>query len=107
MTTLTIDPQRLKTVRKARKLGRPKLVKLVSFTERQLIKLETAKTATLPAPAVLRLATELLIPTQALTGELPLIEEDLKPKSTCGCCGPAQTSQQVYARHRGVAIVHF
>ncbi len=107
MTTLTIDPQRLKTMRKASRLGRSKLVKLVSFTERQLIKLETAKTATLPAPTVLRLATELLIPTQALTGELPLIEEDLKPKSTCGSCGPAQKSQQVYARHRGVAIVHF
>ncbi|MBE1291004.1 MAG: XRE family transcriptional regulator [Rhodobacteraceae bacterium] len=89
MTTLTIDPQRIKTVRKARKLGRPKLAKLVSLTERQLTKLETVKTATLPEPAVLRLATALQIPTQALTGELPLIEDDLKPKSTCtsGCCG--------------------
>ncbi len=48
MTTLTIDPLRLKTVRKARKLGRPKLAKLVSLTERQLTKLETAKTAPLP-----------------------------------------------------------
>lgn len=63
MTTLTIDPQRLKTVRKARKLGRPKLAKLVSLTERQLTKLETAKTATLPEPAAVRLAAALQIPT--------------------------------------------
>ncbi len=47
MTTLTIDAARLKTVRKARKIGRPKLAKLVGLTERQLAKLETGTTAPL------------------------------------------------------------
>ncbi|WP_270727177.1 helix-turn-helix domain-containing protein [Shimia sp. Alg240-R146] len=89
MTTLSIDPQRLKTVRKARKLGRSKLAKMGGITERQLTKLETSKAASLPEPAASRLAAALQIPTQALTGELPLIEDDLQPKSTCtsGCCG--------------------
>ncbi|KPA21445.1 hypothetical protein shim_21500 [Shimia sp. SK013] len=70
------------------KLGRPKLEKLVSLSERQLTKLQTAKTANQPEPAF-RLPTTLQIPTQALTGELPLIDDDLQPKSTCtnGCCG--------------------
>ncbi|WP_422050975.1 helix-turn-helix domain-containing protein [Shimia sp.] len=90
MTELTIDPQRLKSVRKARKLGRPKLAKLTSLTERQLTKLETAsKGAALPEATVIRIAGALGIPALALTGELPLIEDDLQPAaktSSCSCC---------------------
>ncbi|MBO9402723.1 helix-turn-helix transcriptional regulator [Shimia sp. R9_1] len=90
MTELTIDPQRLKSVRKARKLGRPKLAKLTSLTERQLTKLETAsKGAALPETTVIRIAGALGIPALALTGELPLIEDDLQPAaktSSCSCC---------------------
>lgn len=91
MTELTIDPQRLKSVRKARKLGRPKLAKLTSLTERQLTKLETAsKGAALPEATVIRIAGALGIPALALTGELPLIEDDLlqpvAKTSSCSCC---------------------
>ncbi|MCP4821767.1 MAG: helix-turn-helix transcriptional regulator [Shimia sp.] len=91
MTTLTIDAARLKTVRKARKIGRPKLAKLVGLTERQLAKLETGTTAPLAEATLDRLSSALSIPVPALTGDLPLIGEDLQPaqKSTCtsGCCG--------------------
>ncbi len=62
MTTLTIDPQRLKTVRKARKLGRPKLAKLVSLTERQLTKLAIAKTGPCQPHIGLRLPDVLQTP---------------------------------------------
>ncbi|MBO9475185.1 helix-turn-helix transcriptional regulator [Shimia sp. R10_1] len=94
MTALTLDPQRLKTVRKARKLGRPKLAKLVGLTERQLTKLETASNgAALPEATLIRIATALQIPAPALTGELPLGEDTLEPVqpisqgSSCSCCG--------------------
>ncbi|MCG7492694.1 helix-turn-helix transcriptional regulator [Thalassobius sp. Cn5-15] len=93
MTTLTIDPQRLKTLRKARKLGRPKLAKLVGMTERQITKLETAVAGPATAmaePAADRLAAALHIPTLVLTGELALIDEDLQQvqnSCTSGCCG--------------------
>ncbi|MBO9477846.1 helix-turn-helix transcriptional regulator [Shimia sp. R11_0] len=94
MTVLTIDPQRLNTVRKARKIGRPKLAKLVGLTERQLTKLETASTSvTLPEATLIRIATVLQIPAPALTGELPLGEGNLEPvqpiahSSSCSCCG--------------------
>nr|WP_247738897.1 helix-turn-helix domain-containing protein [Shimia sp. R9_2] len=80
----------MKSVRKARKLGRPKLAKLTSLTERQLTKLETASNgAVLPEATVIRIAGALGIPALALTGELPLIEDDLQPvakTSSCSCC---------------------
>ncbi|TCL09347.1 hypothetical protein BXY66_1392 [Shimia isoporae] len=92
MTALSIDASRLKTLRKARKIGRPKLAKLSGLTERQLAKLESSSGFTpLPEPTVAKLSAALQIPTPALTGELPLIDDDLQPaqKSTCtsGCCG--------------------
>jgi len=91
MTEVLIDPQRLKTVRKARKVGRAKLAKGTRLTERQLTKLETAKAPIAVSELALdRMAHVLQIPVQALTGELPLIEDDLKPvEKTCtsGCCG--------------------
>lgn len=92
MTVHTIDPERLKTLRKARKIGRPKLAKLSGLTERQLAKLEASsdRGAALPDAVLGRLSTALQIPALALTGELPLIDTDLQPaaKPTCasGCC---------------------
>ncbi|MCF2904073.1 helix-turn-helix domain-containing protein [Octadecabacter sp. CECT 8868] len=89
MTSETILADRLKSVRKARKIGRPKLAKLSGLTERQLAKLET-KGAAVPEPVLSNLAEALHITPLALTGALPLIDEDLQPAaSTCtsGCCG--------------------
>ncbi|MGR3713635.1 MAG: helix-turn-helix domain-containing protein [Shimia sp.] len=89
MTALTLDSDRLKTVRKARKIGRPKLAKLTGLTERQLAKLEGNGGTSVPEAAVTRLSEVLQIPVMALTGELALIDDDLKPaQSTCtsGCC---------------------
>ncbi|AKS45920.1 Helix-turn-helix domain-containing protein [Octadecabacter temperatus] len=87
MTTETILADRLKSVRKARKIGHPKLAKLSGLTERQLAKMET-KGAELPDAVLVSLADALKITPLALTGALPLIDADLKPASTCtsGCC---------------------
>lgn len=90
MTDLSIDAARLKPLRTARKIGRPKLAKLVGLTERQLSKLEATKgAANLPEITVEKLSIALQVPTPALTGDLPLIEDDLQPaqKSSCSCCG--------------------
>lgn len=92
MTGQILDADRLKTVRKARKLGRPRLARLAGLTERQVTRLEGAGTAVGLGPdAVLRLSAALQIPAEALTGALPLSEDDLSPasQSTCtsGCCG--------------------
>ena len=88
MTTIAIMPDRLKTVRKARKIGRPKLAKMSGLSERQLARLETTKGLGLPDDFLIRLADALHITPLALTGELDLIDEDLTPSSTCtkGCC---------------------
>jgi len=43
MLELEIKSERLKAVRKARKIGRPKLAKQVGITERQLTKIETSE----------------------------------------------------------------
>lgn len=89
MTQVSILPDRVKTLRKARKIGRPKLAKLTGLTERQLTKLESSAGTDLPEPSVERLADALNITPMVLTGELALLDEDLKPASTCtsGCCG--------------------
>lgn len=42
MTENRLDPARLKTIRKARKIGRPKLARLAGMTERQIARLEGA-----------------------------------------------------------------
>lgn len=93
MTAVVIDASTLKTVRKARKIGRPKLAKLAGLTERQIARLEGAgsSTGTLPSDTVLRLAGALQVPAETLTGDLALIDDDLVPasekKCTSGCCG--------------------
>ena len=88
MTSNAILPDRLKTIRKARKIGRPNLAKLAGLTERQLAKLETNTGLGLPGASLLRLADALNTTPLALTGELDLIDDDLKPASSCrkGCC---------------------
>jgi len=90
MTAMTIDASRLKTIRKARKIGRPKLAKLSGLTERQVAKLEGAS-GDLPEKTVEKLSSVLQVPSLVLTGDLPLSDSDFAPatKSTCtsGCCG--------------------
>ncbi|MBE1283829.1 MAG: helix-turn-helix domain-containing protein [Rhodobacteraceae bacterium] len=91
MTGIAIDATRLKTIRKARKIGRPKLAKLAGVSERQLAKLEGANGPLLSEAVLRRLSEALQIPLPTLTGEFPLIEEDLEPVAaqpkSCSCCG--------------------
>jgi len=90
MTELTIDTDRLKAIRKARKIGRPKLAKLSGLTERKLAKIEIGQERILTEALVLKLSDALRVPSQTLTGEFPLTGDDLKQinGSTCtnGCC---------------------
>ncbi|MCT4553207.1 MAG: helix-turn-helix domain-containing protein [Pelagimonas sp.] len=93
MTSVQIDADRLKTLRKARKLGRPKLAKLAGLTERQITRLESGAEAkgALPDATLARLALVLQVPEEALSGVLPLSEADLGPipastGSSCSCC---------------------
>jgi transcriptional regulator with XRE-family HTH domain len=90
MLQVEIKAGRLKEIRKARKIGRPKLAKEAGITERQLAKIETSKTAKLSKSEVTRLSQVLQIPSMTLTGEFPVSAKDLQPiyKSQCtsGCC---------------------
>ena len=91
MAGSAIDPERLKTSRKARKIGRPRLARMSGLTERQLAKLESNQALGLTAAKAARLSCTLNVPVLALTGELPLISDDLETMAsqTCtnGCCG--------------------
>ena len=89
MSATAILPERLKTVRKARKIGRTKLAKMSGMTECALTKLETGKENSLAAASLEQLADALQITPFVLTGELALSDSDMKPASTCksGCCG--------------------
>ncbi|GIT91066.1 hypothetical protein JANAI62_15210 [Jannaschia pagri] len=91
MTETNVLAERVKTIRKARKIGRPKLSKLVGVTERQVTRIETGQMPVLPEALALRLSDALQVPVQALTGDVPLTDADLTeaPVSTCtsGCCG--------------------
>lgn len=91
MTELTIDTNRLKTIRKARKIGRPKLAKLSGLTERRLAKIEAGEQAVLSEALVLKISDVLKVPSPTLTGQFPLTEDDLKqdvgPSCSNGCCG--------------------
>jgi transcriptional regulator with XRE-family HTH domain len=88
---IKIDSERLKAIRKGRKIGRPKLAKLSGMTERKLAKIEAETLSILPQSTVAKLADALHVPEPPLTGEVRLTQEDLNPiaKSTCtsGCCG--------------------
>ena len=91
MSTVTVSSDRLKTIRTARKIGRPKLAKMAGMTERQIAKIEVGAASDIPTAAVMRISSALQVPMQTLTGELQLIDEDLEPASskacTNGCCG--------------------
>lgn len=93
MTDLILDAENLKTVRKARKIGRPKLAKMVGLTERQIARLEGSggAQANVSDAAMDRIAAALQVPLGTLTGHLDLIDGDLVPASektcTSGCCG--------------------
>lgn len=88
---IKIDSERLKAIRKGRKIGRPKLAKLSGMTERKLAKIEAENLSILPQSTVAKLSDALQVPEPTLTGDFPLTQEDLNPiaKSTCtsGCCG--------------------
>ena len=90
MLHVEIKTGRLKEIRKARKIGRPKLAKQVGITERQLAKSETSETAKMSTNEVSRLSHALQIPSMTLTGELPVTHSDLQPiyrsQCTSGCC---------------------
>ena len=90
MLQVEIKTGRLKEIRKARKIGRPKLAKQVGITERQLAKIETSETAKISKNEISRLSHALQIPSMTLTGELQVTESDLqpiyKPHCTSGCC---------------------
>lgn len=88
---LTIDAAALKSVRKARKLGRPRLAREVGVTERQIARLEgvgPAREGVAP-DLVFKLSAALEISTDVLIGEQALHDLDLAPraKSSCSCCG--------------------
>lgn len=91
MPSIAIEPARVKTIRKARKFGRPKLAKLSRLTERQLAKIEQSASATLDLAVVEKLSNALQISSPTLTGEIEIIEADLQPfsaqKCNSGCCG--------------------
>ena len=88
---IEIKSDRLKAIRKGRKVGRPKLAKLIGLTERKLAKIEAEASSVLPRLTVAKLSNVLQVPELTLTGQLPLASEDLEPvvKSQCtsGCCG--------------------
>jgi len=90
MAELQIKTGQLKSIRVARKIGRPKLAKQVGISERQLAKIEKSETAKISSNTVSRLTEALQISTMTLTGEFPVSESDLqpikKPKCTTGCC---------------------
>ncbi|MEO0372002.1 MAG: helix-turn-helix domain-containing protein [Pseudomonadota bacterium] len=89
---MSIDAKVLKSVRKARKVGRPKLAKLTGLTERQLSKLEGAVVTELAPAQMMRISDALQVPAVVLSGEEPVSDLDMMPLATpcCsnkGCCG--------------------
>ncbi|MEP3345689.1 MAG: helix-turn-helix transcriptional regulator [Litoreibacter sp.] len=92
MTDLVeIKSDRLKAIRKGRKIGRPKLAKLSGLTERKLAKIEAEALSILPQATIAKLSDALQVPELTLTGAFPLTQGDLnpieKPQCTSGCCG--------------------
>ena len=91
LADIVIDAPTLKTIRKARKLGRPRLARMAGVSERQLSRLEQAAGGAMKADTVTRLAMALEVPEAVLTGAMPMAEADLTPmatsKCTSGCCG--------------------
>ena len=90
MTDTMINPESLKTIRKARKLSRPRLARLTGLTERQVARLEGGVPArdNLSSAMVLRVAQALQVDPLDLSGEAPT-DHEIQPmsKSSCSCCG--------------------
>lgn len=90
-TLVTVDAAALKSVRKARKLGRPRLARAVGVTERQIARLEGVGVAGdgVAPELVVKLSAVLDISPDVLIGEQELHDLDLTPraKSSCSCCG--------------------
>ncbi|MEP1767657.1 MAG: XRE family transcriptional regulator [Sulfitobacter sp.] len=88
---INIQSDRLKTIRKGRKMGRPKLAKLAGLTERKLAKIEAEAVILLDQATVVKLASALQVPELTLTGDFPMSQADLNPvektQCTSGCCG--------------------
>ena len=91
--TAMIHSGTLKTIRTARKVGRPKLAKLTGITERQIARLETAAAehSQVSDALMIRLSDALNVSTDVLSGETQACETDMIPmvssKCTNGCCG--------------------
>lgn len=79
--------QRIKTIRKARKMGRAKLAKLSGLNERQIARIERGevKDARLDNLQLEQISSALQVMRETLLGEVPLTDADLKPVSTVGC----------------------
>ncbi|MCZ4354866.1 helix-turn-helix domain-containing protein [Roseovarius aestuarii] len=88
---LTIPPERVQELRRARGMSRTKLAKLSKLTDRQIVRLEGALPwkGELTTDVVLRIAAALQVQPESLLGDQPLTEFDFAapPKaSSCSCC---------------------
>lgn len=88
---LTILPERVQELRRARGLGRSKLAKLSGVTERQVARLEGALPwkGQLTPGMVQRIAAALQVQPETLLGDQPLTEFDMAApprSSSCSCC---------------------
>lgn len=87
-----IDAATLKSVRKARKVSRPRLARLAGMSERQVARLEGAGPVMAAATpdVTLRIAEALRVDPSALSGSVGVGDQDIQPMSqtTCGSgCG--------------------
>ncbi|WP_417250648.1 helix-turn-helix domain-containing protein [Celeribacter sp.] len=88
---LSIPPERIQELRRARGFGRTKLAKLSGLTERQVARLEGALPwkGELTSDMTLRLAAALQVQPETLLGDEPLTELDMAAQqktSSCSCC---------------------
>ena len=89
--SIAIKGAQLKAIRRARKIGRPKLAKLSGISERQISKIEGMCSPLVSETLLNNFSGALQVPTTVLTGEEPPLDIDLDPleATTCtsGCCG--------------------
>lgn len=85
--------QRLKTIRKARKMGRGRLAKLSGLNERQIARIErgNVQESGVDSMQLEQISSALQVMLETLNGDIPLTDADLLPISTSvcrgGCCG--------------------
>lgn len=91
MPNAIISADTLKTLRKSRKIGRPKLAKLSGLTERQVARFEgaTGSETAATGEVIARLTAALGVSAEVLIGTSALTDYDLvsAPKPSCSCCG--------------------